>query len=234
MPKKSKAHCAADLRARILSLDIAPGTALDEVSLTEEYGISRTPLREVLHRLAGDGFAQLEENRGAKVASMDLATMRVFFQTAPLVYSSIVRQACENRTSRQVAELREIQRAFVDARRAHDTQDAALLNHDFHELIGVMAQNPYLQASLQRMLIDHTRLSQTFFAPQSEADEARVEKAIEQHEAMILAIEAQEASVAVDLTLQHWDLSRDEMEKYVRPDPLPLDVVSLKERRDAV
>ncbi|MEM9433934.1 MAG: GntR family transcriptional regulator [Pseudomonadota bacterium] len=234
MPKHNKSFCAADLRARILSLDIPPGSALDETSLTEEYGISRTPLREILHRLAGGGYVRLEENRGAKVESMDLATMRVFFQTAPLIYCSIAQQAAENRTSLQVAELREVQSRFVEATIARDASQAGLLNHDFHELIGEMSQNPYLQASLGRMLIDHTRLSQTFFNPQSEPDEERVRKAIEQHEAMISAIEAQEPSLAVDLTLQHWDLSRHQIERYVRPDPLPLDVLSLKDRRNAI
>ena len=234
MPKHKKAFCAADLRARILTQDIAPGSDLDEARLADEYGISRTPLREVLHRLAGGGFVRLEENRGAKVESMDFATMRVFFQTAPLIYCSIARQAAENRTTRQIAGLKEIQHEFAKAARAGDAAQAGLLNHDFHEQIGHMAQNPYLFAGLKRMLIDHTRLSQTFFAPQSSADAGRVNKAIEQHEAMISAIEAQEPNLATDLTLQHWDLSRDQLEKYVRPDPLPLDVISMKDRRNAI
>lgn len=234
MTKHNKAFCAANLRARILSLDIAPGSPLDEAKLTEEYGISRTPLREILHRLAGGGFVRLEENRGAKVESMDLSALRVFFQTAPLIYSSIARQAAENRTSKQVGELKDIQSKFSRATNAREAQQAGLLNHDFHEKIGEMAQNPYLQASLRRMLVDHTRLGQTFFNPQSSSDEARVQKAIEQHDAMISAIEAHEPSVAVDLTLQHWDLSRDQLEKYVRPDPLPIDVISMKDHKNAV
>ncbi|WP_420863137.1 GntR family transcriptional regulator [Algirhabdus cladophorae] len=234
MAKHKKAHCASDLRARILTQDIAPGSDLDEASLAETYGISRTPLREVLHRLAGGGFVRLEENRGAKVESMDFATMRVFFQTAPLIYCSIARQAAENRTSRQVADLKETQRAFASSAQDGDVGATALLNHQFHEQIGEMAQNPYLMAGLKRMLVDHTRLSQTFFAPQSEADQTRVSKAIEQHDAMISAIEAQETALAIDLTLQHWDLSRDQLEKYVRPDPLPLDVVSMKDHRNAI
>jgi DNA-binding GntR family transcriptional regulator len=61
-----------------------------------------------------------------------------------------------------------------------------------------------------------------------------VVKAIEQHDAMIAAIEAGEGALAIDLTLQHWDLSRDRMERYVRPDPLPIDVISLKDKRNAV
>lgn len=229
-----KSICLADLRMRILSQDIAPGSGLDEVNLSTHYEISRTPLREILHRLAGDGFVEIEENRGARVASMDLSVMRVFFQTAPLVYSSIARLAAENRTQKQVDVLKDTQVSFSTAARAGDSATAALLNHQFHEVIGQMAQNPYLFVSLKRMLIDHTRLSQTFFRPQSEADNDRISKSIDQHDAMIAAIEACEPSLAIDLTLKHWDLSRDQMEKYVRPDPLPLDVISMKDRHHAV
>jgi DNA-binding GntR family transcriptional regulator len=112
--------------------------------------------------------------------------------------------------------------------------EVALLNHRFHEIIGEMAQNPYLMAALGRMLIDHARLSLTFFEPRSEADESRIAKAVSQHDGMISAIEAREPSLATDLTLQHWDLSRDQMERFVRPDPLPIDVVSMKDRKNAV
>lgn len=234
MSRNKKFECADNLKARILSLNILPGSDLDEVALCTEYGISRTPLREILHRLAGDGYVRLEENRGAKVASMDIGVMRVFFQTAPLVYSTIARLAAENRTSQQIATLRDIQKDFSAAARAADVQKSSLLNHRFHEQVGEMAQNPYLLASLNRMLIDHTRLSQTFFSPSTPSDQQRVSKAITQHDAMISAFEAQEPSLAIDLTLQHWDLSRDQMEKYVRPDPLPIDVISMKDRRNAV
>jgi DNA-binding GntR family transcriptional regulator len=96
-----------------------------------------------------------------------------------------------------------------------------------------MAQNPYLVASLNRMLIDHTRLSQTFYRPASDAEKKLVTKASDQHDAMISAIEARETALVIDLTLQHWDLSRDRLEKYVKPDPLPLDVISLKDKRSA-
>jgi len=61
-----------------------------------------------------------------------------------------------------------------------------------------------------------------------------VSKASDQHDAMICAFEAQEPALAIDLTLQHWDLSRDRIERFVRPDPLPLDVISMKDRRHAV
>lgn len=230
MTQTRKNDCLTDLRQRILSLDIPAGSSIDEVGLSAHYGLSRTPLREILQRLAGDGFVTLQENRGAKVSSMDLQTMRVFFQTAPLIYANIAQLAAENRTAGQLDELKEVQTDFRNAGAA----EAAMLNHRFHEIIGEMAQNPYLMASLTRMLIDHTRLSQTFYRPASPGEAVLVRKASDQHDAMIAALENHEGALMVDLTLQHWNLSKDRIERFVQPDPLPIDVISLKEKRNAV
>ena len=99
MKQNRKLDCLSEIRTRILTMGIAPGAALDESALSEEFGVSRTPVREVLQRLAGEGYVALADNRGAKVASMDLSTMRTFFQTAPLIYSTVARLAAENRTT---------------------------------------------------------------------------------------------------------------------------------------
>lgn len=222
MAKHNKETCLADLEARILSLDLAPGTALDETSLASEYGISRTPLREVLQRLKGAGYVTAEDHRTAKVASMDLAQMRMFFQTAPMLYAAVGRLAAEYRTPAQLDMLKAAQLDFSRATRAGDAGAAALANHRFHGIIGEMSYNAYLLPALERLRIDHTRLSQTFYRPASPEEETAVETARAHHEAMIEAIEAGAAAQMVDLTLAHWDLSRDRVERFVRPDPLPL------------
>lgn len=234
MTNSSKETCLADLKRRILSTDLAPGAPLDEARLSRQYGISRTPMREVLQRLAGAGYVVQQDNRGAKVASMDIGTLRTFFQTAPLIYANIARLAAEHRNSDQLLALKSAQYAFSKANADRDADAAALANHAFHEVIGNMAHNPYLFAALNRMLIDHTRLSQTFYRPASPEEKVLVLKAQDQHDAMISAIEAQEAALVTDLTLQHWDLSKDRMERFVRPDPLPLDVISLEGHRNAI
>ena len=234
MPTDKKTACLDDLRSRILMQDIAPGSDLDEATLCAHYGISRTPMREIFQRLGGEGYLRLEQNRGAKVASMDLGVMRMFFQTAPLVYANIARLAAENRRTAEIEPLKAIQTRFRKAAEAGDAGQSAMLNHSFHEQIGTMSHNPYLRASLNRMLIDHTRLSQTFYRPASDDEKQRVLKAIEQHDAMILAIERQEPPLAVQLTIDHWNLSRDRLEQFVSPDPLPLDVIPLKDRRHAI
>lgn len=218
------------LKQQILQLDLEPGSALDEVSLCAAHNVSRTPLREVLHRLAGAGFVQIEPNRGASVSSMDLETMRTFFQTAPMIYASVARLAAEKATADSVNTLRDIQTKFRKAVKDNRPRDMAISNYQLHETMGVMAANPYLSPSLNRLLIDHTRMSQTFYRSRTKTERTRITTACDQHDEMIDAIEAHEASRAVELTLDHWALSRDRMELYVRPDPLPLD----PEIRDAV
>ncbi|KMW60812.1 Transcriptional regulator, GntR family [Candidatus Rhodobacter oscarellae] len=234
MTDSAKDTCLSDLRHRILSLDLEPGAALEEATLTARYGISRTPLREVLQRLAGAGFITLQENRGAKVSSMDVATMRIFFQTAPMVYASIGRLAAENRGAGALDRLKAAQREFTKASAAGDAGQAALANHRFHLCVGEMAQNLYLMAALERLLIDHTRLSQTFYRPTSRQETDLVAQATTHHDAMIAAIAAGEPARMVDLTLEHWDLSRDRVERFVRPDPLPLDPASAKDQAHAI
>ena len=226
MATDKKTQCLEDLRMRILTLEIAPGSDLDEASLCERYGMSRTPMREIFQRLAGEGFIDLAQNRGAKVASMDLHVMRMFFQTAPVIYANVARLAAENAQAADLPGLQAIQDKFRAATEAGDAGQAALLNHQFHLKIGEMARNTYLLPSLKRMLIDHTRLSQTFYRPACAEEAARVAAAVEQHDAMIAAFAAQDADRAVDLTIDHWNLSRDRLERFVAPDPLPIDVLA--------
>ena len=234
MAKDSKTECLEDMRQRILSLDLSPGEDLDEVSLSQHYGLSRTPLREILQRLSGEGYIQLKPNRGAKVASMDMARMQVFFRTAPMIYANIAYLAAELRTDRQLENLKDIQSHFVTATQTGQSHEAAFTNFRFHEMIGQMAHNPYMMACLDRLLIDHTRLSRTFYDPRAEDEKELVRTAADQHDGLIAAIEARDPQHAMDLSIQHWDLSRDRIERFVRPDPLPAQLADIKERRHAV
>lgn len=235
MTSSKKTDCYEDLRSRVLTLALAPGSALDETALSREFGVSRTPFREVLQRLAGEGYVVLERNRGAVVASMDLEVMRRFFQTAPMVYAATSRLAAENAMPSAVAVLKDIQSQFRAASTDADAAEMVLLNHQFHERIGTMADNPYLTPSLGRLLIDHTRMSQTFYRPRTDAEASRVAAAGEQHDRLIEAIERRDPATAVAITLEHWELSRHEIELYVRPDPLPVDLAEPEwKQRNAV
>ena len=178
----AKDLCLADLRRRILVTELVPGAELEETTLAADYNLSRTPLREVLQRLAGEGYVEIAENRGARVASMDIATMRTFFQTAPMIYANVGKLAAENRTEGQVETLEAAQSAFRDACDACETRDMAMANHRFHAVTVDMAANPYLAVAMDRLLINHTRMAISFYNTATDTDAARVSTAIAQHE----------------------------------------------------
>lgn len=230
-----KTACYEDLKLRILALDIAPGSALDELQLCDTYGLSRTPLREVFQRLAGEGYVVLEANRGASVASMDLATMRSFFQTAPMIYAAVGRLAVEGARPGDIDELKRVQDRFRVAVETRDAEAMSRLNHRFHALLGAITGNVYLIASLNRLLIDHTRMSHRFYRPRPATGRDRVAQACAHHDAMISAIEARDGDAMAEVTLEHWELSRSEIEKYISPDPLPVEATDHRgESLDAV
>ena len=231
MSLSSKHELLNELKHQILTLALRPGEMIDEKELSVAFGVSRTPLRETIQRLSGEGYLELSQNRGAKVASMDLETMRQFFQAAPMVYAAISRLAAERAEMSEIAKLKTIQKTYCEALKEKDASAAALCNHAFHAQIGDMAHSPYLLPSLNRLLIDHTRVAQRFYRAKNDDNVARIVKAADQHDALIAAFERQAPSEAVDITLQHWELSRDQMEKFVRPDPLPFDMM---ENADAV
>lgn len=220
--KPSKADVLHQLRHAILTQKLAPGTDLDEVSLCAEWHMSRTPLRDILRQLAGQGYVEIRENRGARVAEMGHRTLRDFFLAAPMVYGAILRLAAGHAKPLQIAALKEAQQSFKAALRSDDIAARALANTHFHEVTGQMAGNVYLLPSFQRLLIDHTRISMTFFRPKDPGRADRLNTASQQHDAIIAAIEAGDENAAADLAVQHWDLSRDSIAQFVMPKGLDM------------
>lgn len=208
------------LKRAILTLELSPGSDLDEASLSEKYGLSRTPLREVLRELAGEGYVSLHQNRGARVSEMSHTTLRDFFLTAPMIYSAVLRLAAQNATPRQISALKEAQTEFKLALKQGTVRDRALANNRFHFVTGEMADNIYLEPSFTRLLIDHARISMTFYRPQDSGMAENVAKATAQHDAIIESIEARDEAAAASLANDHWNLSRGRIESFVMPSGL--------------
>lgn len=216
-PKNKKAQCVDDLRRRILTEDLAPGSYLDEIQLAEFYDISRPPLREVLYQLAGQDYVILTQNRGAQVAPMTHKSLRNFFMAAPMIYAAVSRLAAENATEAQIMRLKDAQLLFRAALRDGQAAERALTNQRFHEIIGEMSDNEFLMPSLRRLLIDHTRIGMTFYSPRNATLAIQRTTAANQHDEFIALIEAGNGDGAADLAIRHWELSRAEIESFVSP-----------------
>lgn len=221
-PKTKKAKCLEDLRRRILTEALEPGSYLDETQLAEAYEISRPPLREVLFQLAGEDYVVLHKNRGAQVQPMTHKSLRNFFMAAPMVYAAVSRLAAQNATRPQLMRLKDTQLLFRAALRDGDAAERALTNQRFHAIIGEMASNEYLFPSLRRLLIDHTRIGMTFYSPRNEAMARQRTVAADQHDQFIALIEAGDADAAETLAIEHWELSRAEIQSFVTPQGMQL------------
>ncbi|MCY4335328.1 MAG: GntR family transcriptional regulator, partial [Litoreibacter sp.] len=197
-PRLRKTKLYEQLKRDILSLQLPPGHDLDEASLSEQFGLSRTPLREVLLQLVGEGYAEQHKNRGCRVAEMSHTSLRNFFLAAPMVYGAVLQLAAQNATSLQIARLKEAQMQFRAALKSGSAAERSLANNAFHMVTGEMADNAYLQPSFQRLLIDHARIGVTFYRPQSAEMTENLSKASAQHDAIIESIEV---SVLVKLVL---------------------------------
>ncbi len=211
-----------DLKRQILTMELEPGISLDETRLGKKYTLSRTPVRDVFRRLAGEGFLNIEENRGAFVSPLTYKALRDFFLIAPPIYAVIAKLAAQNRTPEQLLALKETQANFRNAIASEEPSQMAYYNNRFHLIMGQMADNQYLWPSLQRLLIDHGRIGHTFYRPRDAGMKENLATACSHHDQFIEAIEAHDAQTVEKLVHKHWELSRGNIDMFVRPDPVDI------------
>ncbi|WP_170479773.1 GntR family transcriptional regulator [Ruegeria arenilitoris] len=231
--RSKKSELYEHLKSAVLTLALNPGEDLDEVSLSEEFNLSRTPLREVFRQLAGEGFVELRENRGARVSAMTYTTLRDFFLAAPMIYGAVLQLAATNAKPDQIKSLKLAQDTFKATLRSGSAADRAMANNKFHEITGEMADNVYLLPSFKRLLIDHARIGMTFYRPQDQLMADKLSEASSQHDAIIAAIETCDEAAAAQLATDHWNLSRGQIEQYVTPAALDVPMGSMARKTSA-
>ncbi|MBY3212252.1 GntR family transcriptional regulator [Rhizobium laguerreae] len=216
-----KGNLGLALRRRILTMELPPGAVLDEVALSEEFGLSRPPVRELMRQMAGEGYIELEANRAARVSSMSYQSLRDFFLLAPMIYITANKLAAENGTRGQLDVLKQIQQSFRNAVDNCDVEARVFYNDQFHRQIGEMAHNVYLVPSLRRLQIDHARIGKVFYKhPNTPRMQEELELATQQHDEMIDAIGKRNPDAAGELARLHLELSRRNMAMYAAPEGL--------------
>ncbi|MBY5312805.1 FCD domain-containing protein [Rhizobium leguminosarum] len=216
-----KANLGLALRRRILTMELPPGAVLDEVALSEEFGLSRPPVRELMRQMAGEGYIELEANRAARVSSMSYQSLRDFFLLAPMIYITANKLAAENGTRGQLDVLKQMQQSFRKAVDNCDVEGRVFYNDQFHRQIGEMAHNIYLVPSLRRLQIDHARIGKVFYKhPNTPRMQEELELATQQHDEMIDAIGKRNPDAAGELARLHLELSRRNMAMYAAPEGL--------------
>ena len=145
---------ALALEEAIVSGEIPPGSTLRQEHLSEQFEVSRTPVREALRRLAALGLVTFEPNRGVRVRMLSLDEIREAFMVRAELESLATEIATLKMTDDDLAELERAERRFSRATRAlvemsHDgrqdleiARDWLHLNHSFHDVIYRAADVP--------------------------------------------------------------------------------------------
>lgn len=144
-----------ELRELILDAEIPPGARLGEVELAERLGVSRTPVREALTRLAAEGLIEIAPNRGARVATWTVAELEGVFDLRLSLEPQLTGSAVPNATKQDVDELDELSHRMLTAGTPGPDQDLDALvplNRAFHDRLVALAEHPTLAAALAAVI----------------------------------------------------------------------------------
>jgi DNA-binding GntR family transcriptional regulator len=206
------------IRDDIIALRLPPGTDVEEATLEKRFGVSRTPVREALIRLASEGLIVLLPNRGARVTQIDISDLPQIFEALELSQRVTLRWAAMRRTSEQVNTMRVLNDRFLEAARKGDSDLMGEINKDFHSVIGRASGNRFIESLYSSLLQVSLRLARTAFAYAPRAGEDYEEyymEVVRQHHGMIGAIEMKDVAEADRLARIHTDLFRDRISRYV-------------------
>ncbi|WP_439139130.1 GntR family transcriptional regulator [Planktotalea sp.] len=138
------ARIEAELLEDISAGVIAPGTRLDEVKLTERFGVSRTPVREALTRLTAQGILVPGEKRGVKVAQYTREELAQMFESMHEIEAACARIASQRLTLLSRSEIETAQSACVAAAEQGELVEYLRANEAFHGAIYRATGNPYM------------------------------------------------------------------------------------------
>jgi DNA-binding GntR family transcriptional regulator len=193
----------ARLREMVVDGRLAPGTPISEKTLCEEFGVSRTPLREALKVLASEGLIELPPRRGAVVMPIVTERLREQFDLVRLLENYAIEVACERASQTQLDELQRIHERLVKSFRKGPGPHLYEINDQFHEAIMRASGNQTL-VEVHGPLWLHLRRARRLVLTMHGVTSAYVES----HERLMRAICRRDAAAAVAEMSHRWDVAR--------------------------
>jgi DNA-binding GntR family transcriptional regulator len=203
------------LRQSILDLTLDPGSPLDETSLSEQFQMSRTPIREALVRLSGEGLVTTLPNRNTIVSAIDFTRLPVYFEALSLMYRVTTRSAAVHRKPEHMAAIRRHQEAFAAAVDRRDAVAMISSNRDFHVAIAEAGGNFYFTTLFTRLLDEGRRILRLYY---QSFDDVLPHRYVEEHDAMVAAIEAGDADLCDRLATDHAAQIVRQIQSYIARD----------------
>jgi DNA-binding GntR family transcriptional regulator len=196
-PRALYEEVAELLRQRIFARELAPGSWIDEMRLAEEYGISRTPLREALKVLATEGLVTMKMRRGAYVTEVNDKDQHDVYHLLSLLESDAAGVVAVQASDAELAELNSIHQELVAA--VGNTDKFFAINERFHMRLLEIANNRWrdqMVADLRKVmkLNRHNSLLKS----------GRIEESLREHQALLDALLARDVSASVTRMQAHF------------------------------
>jgi DNA-binding GntR family transcriptional regulator len=192
------------LHGRIIRGELKVGSRIHQENVSEELGVSRTPVREALARLAAEGLVELLPNRGARVADVTIEDMRISYEARLAVEPLAARYAAERRNP---SDIKRIEGALAEQRRARTTRATYQAIRRFHLAVVEAAGNPLIARFAGSLWAG--RIGLHVFLRQ--ADRAVLDADLDEHRAIAHAIEHGESELAEQLMHAHIGMSLERL-----------------------
>lgn len=183
---------------KILEGVLTPGSKLDERTLAQEFGVSRTPVREALQQLVSAGLAVSRPHAGTVVHGIDAERITALCEASMLLEALSIRLAAVRMTSIDISHLRKIFDACEACHLAGDASGYALENRKFHSTI--------IKATRNKDLCDSVEFCRLRIAPFQRAPFKSFDRRAasqREHKAIIEALESRDENLAADAMTHH-------------------------------
>lgn len=201
------------LRDEILALRLEPGQLLDETTLAERFGMSRSPVREALIRLAGDDLVVTLANRSTIVAPIDVTSFPKYVEALDIAQRINTRLAAELRSEADLKAIAKRQKEFEAAVKTGKHLAMSEANKQFHMAIAQAGRNAYLSAFYERLLDQGRRMLHLHFDYLERTHDGTL--LTEEHDAMLEAIRLKDVDEADRLAHEHTRQFRDNFLSYM-------------------
>lgn len=187
------------IREAIENLALPPGTHLQEVELASQYGVSRTPIREALRRLAADGLVELAHGRGATVAHGNLRDIVDAYEVRKVLEPVAAAQAAQR--AKDDPRLAGLERELATLSGAPatdlDVRERERLDRELHGLIAELSGNQILARIIRDL---HSRVQRVYVQLGSGG---RFERIQEEHLRVLAAVRGGDPDAAREAMAAH-------------------------------
>jgi DNA-binding GntR family transcriptional regulator len=187
---------AERLRERIVAHTLAPGSWIDEQALTAEWGISRTPLREALKVLAGEGLVTMKPRRGAYVTEVSERDLSEVYHLLSLLESDAAAVVAEQASDEAIAELAALHQQLETTVADRDAFFAA--NEHFHMRLLDIAGNRW-----RNQMVADLRKVMKLYRHHSLFKQGRLEASLKEHRRIMAALKSRKPDLVRQLMQQH-------------------------------